>query len=140
MKPGITIIVLILALAGCKKETTSTIPLNEQPDSSIVVTLKKGNFINGPYGSVSGEAKVYHTGTKYQLALVDFTSNNGPDLKVYLSKEVQPINFINLGSLRAISGNQLYDIPAGAIITDYKYALIHCQQYNHLFGSAELKD
>lgn len=140
MKIGITIIILTLAVAGCKKETTSTIPLNEQPDSSIVVTPKNGNFSNGPYGSVSGEAKIYRTGTKYQLALVNFTSSNGPDLKVYLSKEIQPNNFINLGSLRATSGNQLYDIPEGANYTDYKYALIYCQQYNHLFGSAELKD
>ena len=140
MKVGVTIILLLLALAGCKKETTSTIPLNEQPDSTIVVTLKKGDFMNGPYGSVSGEAKIYHTGTKYQLGLVNFSGSNGPDLKVYLSKEVQPINFINLGSLKATSGNQLYDIPEGANYTDYKYALIHCQQYNHLFGSAELKD
>ncbi len=140
MKLCILVMIAILSLAGCKKETTPTIPLNELPDSTIVVTLKKGIFINGPYGSVSGEAKIHYTGTKYQLALVGFTSNNGPDLKVYLSKEVQPINFINLGSLRAISGNQLYDIPDGAIITDYKYALIHCQQYNHLFGSAEFKD
>lgn len=140
MRLSIPVMTVLLALAGCKKETTSTIPLNELPDSSLVVTIKNGNFMNGPYGSVSGETKIYRLGTTYQLALVDFTSTNGPDLKVYLSKEVQPINFINLGSLRATSGNQLYDIPAGAIITDYKYALIHCQQYNHLFGAAELKD
>ncbi|RYY58045.1 MAG: hypothetical protein EOO09_00295 [Chitinophagaceae bacterium] len=140
MNYGIPLALLIMALAGCKKESTPATPLNEQPDSTMVVILKNGNFINGPYGSVAGEAKIHRTGTKFQLALVNFASSNGPDLKVYLSKEVQPVNFVNLGSLRAINGNQLYDIPDGANYSSYKYALIHCQQYNHLFGSAELKD
>jgi hypothetical protein len=68
-----------------------------------------------------------------------FSSSNGPDLKVYLSKEIQPINFVNLGSLKSTNGSQLYNIPTGIDFAQYKYALIHCQQYNHLFGSAELK-
>jgi hypothetical protein len=58
---------------------------------------------------------------------------------VYLSKEVQPISFVNLGPLKSTNGTQLYNIPTGVDFTQYKYALVHCQQYNHLFGSAELK-
>ena len=113
--------------------------IDEQPDSPVVVTLRTGSFMNGPYGAVSGESKIYQTGTTYQLALANFLSSNGPDLKVYLSKEVQPVNFVNLGSLKAVSGNQLYDIPSGVNTSEYKYALIYCQQYSHLFGTAELK-
>lgn len=140
MKVGIIAIGITLAVTGCEKQATSTIPLHEQPDSSVLVLPGSGNFRNGPYGIVSGEAKIYRSGLKYQLALVNFKSTNGPDLKVYLSKATQPDNFINLGSLKATSGNQLYDIPDGAKYAGYKYALIYCQQYRHLFGSAELKD
>jgi len=131
-------IITILGLAACKKETTSTDPVNETP-TATAIGIDSGSFSNGPYGSVSGKAKIYKTGTKYELALENFSSSNGPDLKVYLSKEKQPVNFVNLGSLKSTAGNQLYAIPAAVNVNDYKYALIHCQQYNHLFGYADLR-
>ena len=132
------VVVTILFLTACKKETTSTNPVNEAPGSTAMA-IDSGSFSNGPYGSVSGKAKIYKTGSKYELALESFSSSNGPDLKVYLSKEKQPINFINLGSLKSTAGNQLYAIPASVNLNDYKYALIHCQQFDHLFGFADLK-
>ena len=129
---------IICLLVACKKETTSTMQLNEIADTTAMVQLK-GNFMNGPWGSVSGNAKILKQNNTYQLQLDSFITSNGPDLKVYLSKEVQPVNFVNLGSLKSTNGTQLYNIPAGVNYSEYKYALIHCQQYNHLFGSAELK-
>lgn len=66
-------------------------------------------------------------------------ASNGPDLKVYLSKELQPVNFINLGALKSVNGNQVYGVTGMPDIMEYKYALVHCQAFNHLFGSAELK-
>ena len=132
------VVVTILFLTACKKETTSTDPVNEAPGSTAMA-IDSGSFSNGPYGSVSGKAKIYKTGSKYELALESFSSSNGPDLKVYLSKEKQPVNFINLGSLKSTAGNQLYAIPASVNLNDYKYALIHCQQFDHLFGFADLR-
>ena len=67
------------------------------------------------------------------------TISNGPDLHVYLSKEAFPVNFIDLGRIKSTSGNQLYTISGMPDFVQYKYALIHCQRYNHLFGSALLK-
>ena len=66
-------------------------------------------------------------------------ASNGPDLKVYLSKELQPVNFINLGALKSVNGNQVYDVTGMPDIMEYKYALVHCQAFNHLFGSVELR-
>ena len=128
----------MLFLIACKKETTSTIAVNETP-SVTAMGIDSGYFSNGPYGTVTGTAKIYKTGTKYDLALENFSSSNGPDLKVYLSKEKQPVNFVNLGSLKSTAGNQLYAIPTSVNVINYKYALIHCQQYNHLFGFAQLR-
>lgn len=129
---------VLILITACKKETTSTDPLNEVPVITAIA-IDSGYFSNGPHGSVTGKAKIYKTGSKYELALENFSSSNGPDLKVYLSKEKQPVNFINLGSLKSTAGNQLYAVPATVNVNDYKYALIHCQQYNHLFGFAELR-
>ena len=78
-------------------------------------------------------------GTTHMLQLENVSISNGPDLHVYISKEVIPVNYIDLGRLQSISGNQVYQIPGDPDFTKYKYALIHCQRYNHLFGSAELR-
>lgn len=132
------IVVIVLLLSACKKETTSTTPFNEAP-AATAMAIDSGYFSNGPYGTVTGSAKIYKTGSNYELALENFSGSNGPDLKVYLSKEQQPVNFVNLGSLKSTAGNQLYSIPGSVNVKDYKYALIHCQQYNHLFGFAQLR-
>jgi|JI6StandDraft_1071083.scaffolds.fasta_scaffold14152_5 hypothetical protein len=129
---------LFFAFMACKKENTPTLSLDEKVDKTKSVETAKGNFSNGPYGTASGQAKIYTVGTATQLALENFSSSNGPDLKVYLSKEKDPVNFINLGDLKATSGNQLYDIPNNIKTTDYKYVLIHCKRFNHLFGFAEI--
>ncbi|MBB2146849.1 hypothetical protein GM921_15200 [Pedobacter sp. LMG 31464] len=138
MKNTLLLAIILLLFFSCKKENTPTQSLNEKVDATATIKTV-GNFSNGPYGTVSGSAKVYMVADVLQLAFEDFSSSNGPDLKVYLSKEINPVNFINLGNLKSVSGNQLYMLPAGTVAKDYKYALVYCQRYSHLFGSAELK-
>ena len=145
MKKCILIVCMIaLVLAGCtRNNATPNSRLDERlpgADTSGNITAKyMGNFGNGPFGSVTGAAAIYLVNGQYTLALENVAISNGPDLHVYLSKEVQPLHFIDLGKLKATSGNQLYAISSVPDFAAYKYALIHCQQYNHLFGSAELK-
>ncbi len=132
---------VLFMFAGCtKRNAASTATLNEtvSQDTSVSV-ITRGTFANGPYGNVSGNAVVYLQSGKYILALENIMISNGPDLHVYLSKEATPAEFIDLGKLTSTAGNQLYLITGNIDFTVYKYALIHCQQYNHLFGTATLK-
>ena len=129
-------------LMACKKEntvTTSQTPAMEMVDSSGSELKYSGILSNGPYGSVMGRVKIYEKDSAYSLVLDSFSVNNGPDLHVYLSKEIQPVNFIDLGKLKSVSGTQVYNIPGVPDFMQFKYALIHCQQFNHLFGNANLQ-
>lgn len=132
------LLVLVFAMIACKKENTPNIVLAEKVDLSIAKQNAVGSFANGPYGTVSGNAKIYTVGNDLKLALENFSSSNGPNLMVYLSKEKDPVNFINLGDLKATGGDQLYQIPASVKATDYKFALIYCKRFSHLFGYAQL--
>lgn len=118
-------------------ETIVSNPLDTTANSAML--KYSGRFMNGPYGAVSGQVKIYQQNGTYSLALEGFNSGNGPDLKVYLSKEMTPSTFISLGSLRSTNGNQVYPITGVPDFTQFKFVLIHCEQYNHLFGSAELE-
>ena len=136
----------VFAIAGCTKNNRApetrldeTIPVDTKDTSGNNGARYRGNFSNGPYGTVSGAVTIYFQNGKYLLALESIGISNGPDLHVYLSKEMLPINFIDLGKLKSTNGNQLYEINNAPDFAVYKYALIHCQQYNHLFGSAELR-
>lgn len=133
----LSIATIFLSIACTKKDLASTIVLNELIDPQASLKYN-GTFIDGPYGKATGNAVIYiNTNGSFQLRLEDINVTNGPNLKVYLSKEKQPINFIDLGNLKSTRGNQVYDIIGAPDFTVYKYALIHCKEYNHLFGSAE---
>lgn len=140
MRKNITFLLLILMATACNKNAgTLSVPINERIDSAaaIVNNTMPGNFVSNGQ-NVSGTAILYSNNGKLSLVLENFNTNNGPDLHVYLSKEMMPVNFIDLGKLKSTNGNQVYDISGNPDFTQYKYALIHCQQYNHLFGSAEI--
>ncbi len=128
----------LLLLLSCRKENNAaTEPANDMVDSAAV-TKYSGRFSNGPYGNVSGVAKVILQNGKFSLLLENVVISNGPDLRVYLSKEVQPVNFLDLGKLKSVSGNQLYAITGTPDFKEYKFVLVHCQLFNHLFGSTML--
>jgi hypothetical protein len=127
---------------SCKKEgnLASTAVLNEMVDTSSLTKLKySGSFSSGPFGTVSGKAEVYQTSSGYQVKLADFNTNNGPALHVYISKEAMPVNFIDLGVLKSIAGNQLYPVAGMPDFGSFIFISIHCVAYNHLFGYAQLK-
>ena len=139
MKSSIAILFIVILMSGCVKENTPITAVNNPVDTTMASSGLNGKFNNGPYGVVSGSAKIYTQNNQQILALENFNSSNGPDLHVYLSKEELPVNYIDLGRLQSVSGNQQYPLAGTINFSEYKYAVIHCQRYNHLFGSAQLK-
>jgi len=141
MKNSISILIISISLisASCKKKEMQApnTALNEMVDTTAMLK-HTGSFSSGPYGTTSGTAEIYQQGTTYLVKLANFSTTNGPALHVYLSKEAMPINYVDLGSLKSINGNQVYNITGMPDFTQYKYISIHCVQYNHLFGSAIL--
>ncbi len=136
---NLCLLALCCIVSACTKENaTPTETLIETIDSTSSMNLK-GKFENGPFGSVTGMAFITISGNQKSLVLENISSSNGPDLHVYLSKEIQPINFIDLGKLKSINGTHVYPIDININIQDFKFALVHCQQYNHLFGSAKVQ-
>lgn len=130
--------VAVMAAACNKQNATPTGMIDEMIDTTASLNYT-GMFCCGVEGPVSGTVNVYMKDGKYQLELTDFTVTNGPDLHVYLAKEVEAINFIDLGKLKSTNGNQVYDITGTPDFAMYKYALIYCQQFSVLFGQSELQ-
>ncbi len=129
----------LLLLVSCLKEkNASTMPANDKVDTEAV-TKYSGSLLNGPYGTVAGMAKVIKQNSMIFLLLANAMISNGPDLHVYLSKELHLVSFLNTGKLIAVSGSHLYAITGKPDFKEYKFALVHCQLFNHMFDSATLK-
>jgi hypothetical protein len=146
MKTKLLFLPLFLLLISCEVEgdlTRDLIPVNvDQPTTIPIVVAPQmpstnllGTFAPTSGISVQGKVTIFLENSQYKLKLVDFSISSGPDLKVYLSKSNTPSEFVNLGNLNPTT---VYAIPQNVAIKDYKFVLIHCQQYNHLFAVAEL--
>lgn len=105
-------------------------------------TAYAGTFVgvNDGIHNAEGQVKVIKLGDGSNfLRLEDFRSTNGPDLYVYLSTDKGNSDFVNLGRLKGNIGDQNYKIPEGVDLSKYNTALIWCQAFSVLFGSAELR-
>jgi len=135
------ILIAFVIIASCTPQnTTPSVPVTKPTalDTTKAQLLKKGMFI-GLDGPTSGTASIYdQAGSKYVL-LNPFESHNGPDLKVYISKDINANDYIRLGNLQATSGRQVYSVPSGTTIADFNYVHIWCQAYSVDFARAEVK-
>jgi hypothetical protein len=133
----ILLAVLFFTMACESEDATPTTTLNDDFDESDATLLREGKWMGSGTYTVSGEAKIYEQNGKMVLLLTNFSSSNGPDLKVYLSTTTGAAAFVNLGELKSTNGKQTYTIPVGTDLNQFKFALIWCQQFSALFGKAE---
>jgi len=90
-----------------------------------------------------GTARLIETAPgAFVVRLEDFAVRNGPDLYVYLSPSADGYarGSIQLGRLKADTGNQNYVVPAGTLDDPAVAAsvVIWCKQFSHLFATAPL--
>ncbi len=116
----------------------------EAPDTASVSSChRKAELIDGPTYNVSGNAYLQLKKDTTLLLWLDsnFSTESGPDLDVYLSNVVPPgENSINIGRLKSISGFQQYDVPDTIGIWDFDHVVIHCTEFDHLWGSGKLSE
>jgi hypothetical protein len=134
----ITAFIAVLLFAACKKETNTTTSPSGDPVPAGTV-LVQGNLSGSGGHNVSGAVRIYNDNGTKTLRLENFSTTNGPDLKVYLSKDLNAASFINAGNLRSTSGNQNYSLSGMPDFSQYRYVLIWCQQFGVLFGSAQVQ-
>ena len=125
--------------------------VTEAPTTTVapepqVVTLAEGSFI--PRGRYSGEgqAVVLNDGSEQRfLRFENFSTDNGPDLRVYLSTSdangdsgAFDDDFVDLGVLKGNIGDQNYEIPVGVDLSVYDTVVVWCVRFSSPFTAADL--
>ena len=80
------------------------------------------------------------------LRLSDFTTSNGPDVRVYLvaardaadDETVKQAGFVELGRLKGTDGDQNYQVPSDLDLGKYRAVTIWCRRFGVNFGTAPL--
>jgi hypothetical protein len=107
--------------------------------------------LNSEAHKTSGRATIYKQadGTRL-LELTDFSTSNGPQLRVLLvdgqdpeaSKDFSPtaVKNVDLGSLKGNQGDQSYPLPSEADLRKFNTVTIYCECFHANFGSTVLQD
>ena len=97
----------------------------------------------------SGRASIYQTADgKRDLRLTDFMTSNGPDVHVVLAQSADEslkqdfvkgkLTSVELGLLKANQGDQNYDLPDSADLSQYDAVVIYCERFHAVFGISKL--
>ena len=132
------ILVLIasgLIITSCSKNNT---PANINNPSPVGTVLVNGTFTSNAHPT-SGSVKVtMATDGKKYLVFENFKTDNGPDLRVWLSPSISGTPYQEVGLLKAITGNFSYELSASINYTTNNKVLIWCEDFSILFGHATL--
>lgn len=130
------------AKSGANNEPSET---DENLDSETAVDSESGIATTGPFPitgttghPASGKVEVIQSAEELLIRYKDYDGTNGPDLHVYLSKDLEAEEFIDLGPAKGNKGNIIYGAPLDADLTEYKYILTWCKAFGVLFDYAEI--
>ena len=127
----------LLSFVSCKKDKAPAVINDPLPVS--VTTIASGNFISSVHNT-SGTVKIVKdAANKVFLVFENFRTDNGPDLRVWLSPNNSGNPYQELGLLKAVSGNFSYELDASINYTANNRVLIWCRQFSILFGYAVLQ-
>lgn len=114
--------------------------------SSQPLALASGNFHGVAHDGV-GKATIFQLPDgKRVLRLTEFSTSNGPDLRLFLvaaadakdNDTIKNAGYISLGSLKGNQGDQNYDVPADADLSKYRAVTVWCNRFNVNFATAPL--
>lgn len=134
---GIWFVLVVICAACTPEDAAPEMPIDEDFDTTTATLIKSGNFV-GVNHIASGTASIYRRGNSNTVVLDPYDSQNGPDLKIYLSKDEAASQYVNLGQLKSTMGKQAYAVPSTVNVDDYPYVLVWCEKFTVLFATAKM--
>jgi hypothetical protein len=127
----------VFVLVSCTKESAAPEVNNPHPAPGGTV-IRTGGFLSNVHPTSGTVRYVTDNGRRY-LVFENFRTDNGPDLRVYLSRAADLNDAQEVGKLTAASGNFSYELAGHLDPLQYNYVLIWCRPFSVLFGHAVLR-
>jgi hypothetical protein len=137
---SIFLILSVLLLPSCQPVEDTVMPMTTtNPKDPVAMTPGMTTDTTQRLLPTSGTITLNEKEGKRTLEFVDFKTDPGPDLRIYLAENTALRNFIDIGKLDGRSGRFSIELPAEADPTKQRFVLIWCKPFSVLFGNAELK-
>lgn len=135
MKKNILILSVLFILFSCKKSALDN--TNETLPTGTVIS--SGSFVSNSH-TTSGTAKIVSDASgKNFLVIENLKTDNGPDLRIWLSPNTNASPYQEVGLLKAVTGNFFYELTGTINHTVNNRVLIWCKDFSVLFGHAVLQ-
>lgn len=116
------------ALPMALKDEIPTMPVISEPVQIVDTAVHPA----------SGTVRIVEADGARYVRYENYKTINGPDIFVYLAKDLDAKEFVNLGRVKATEGNINYEIPDGVNPDEYRYVLTWCRAFGVLFNFAEI--
>ncbi len=135
MNKFILLFAIVFSGFSCKKSALDN--TNETLPTGTVIS--SGNFVSNSH-TTSGSAKIITdaAGKKF-LVIENLRTDNGPDLRVWLSPNTNASPYQEVGLLKAVTGNFSYELNSSFNHVANNRVLIWCEDFSVLFGHAVLQ-
>ena len=137
---AIGIPVAIIGWAAFRPELLFVNKSVNETGPAVAETLRTGSFESYAH-ETKGKAAILKSGGSLILRLSQFSTSNGPDVHILLSKTSDPKDIagsLDLGSIKGNQGDQNYTLPAGTDPTAFNAVTVWCKRFNVSFGGATL--
>lgn len=132
--------VIVLLLLGVAYYAISplfnTVEVNDVLETDTAVS-KMFDVVGTPGHPASGSVRIVQSEEGEIIRFENFETINGPQLHLYLSKDKDGKEFIDLGPIKGTKGNIHYQVPEGVDISEYPYVLHWCVPFSVLFNYAD---
>lgn len=125
-------------------ELTTSTKVVEEDQAFAGSMSRSGKFRDLNYATSGGAMLESNNGKNFLVFGDDFSTPNGPDVVVYLTKNSDASTRddikegIELAKLKSTSGKQVYEIPVGVNIEEYNSVTLHCKAFNVPWSYAPL--
>lgn len=114
-------------------------PVTDEPIDDFGVTTSGPFPITGTTGHpASGNIEIIESPEEKLVYYKNYYGTNGPDLKVYLAKDLDARDIVDLGDAKGNQGNLIYGAPPDVDFSEYKYVLTWCEAFGVLFDYAKI--
>lgn len=128
-------LLICLLFISCKKSALE----NTQEELPVGTVVATGSFISSGH-TTTGTVKIVIDGSNVKrLVFENFRTDNGPDLRVWLSPNNNGSPYQEVGPLKAVSGNFSYELGPAINHSTNNRVLIWCEDFSVLFGYAILQ-
>lgn len=119
------------------------------PEPAGPIVLATGTFTSHEHDTSGTVSIVEQPDGSRVLAIAGLDTSNGPDVHVWLSASdvVEGFDgwfvaggapYLDLGLIKGNLGDQVYEIPADADLSQYRSVALWCVQFSVSFGAAQL--